>query len=77
MIGLSTNGIFLFIAHSRYSKLIYQSQFLAKLVSLTLSLCLLLAGPQVYAGSFFNQLMDKDDGWFDASDWVLVGKVMG
>jgi hypothetical protein len=51
--------------------LIYQSQFLAKLVSLALSLCLLLAGPQVFAGSFFDQFMDKHDGWFDASDWVL------
>jgi len=35
----------------------------------------MLSAPQIHAESFLNQFKDKDDGWFDASDWVLNNAV--
>jgi len=49
----------------------YRSQIRPLVTSLAFTACLLLATPQIYAESFLNQFKDRDDGWFDASDWVL------
>jgi hypothetical protein len=40
-------------------------------ISLVLTASLLEITGQPSADSFFNQFKDKQDGWFDTSDWVL------